>query len=177
MQKQEVNQLMLNHVKKVIFQENESRTLKGLLEDYNNLLTNYNFHKCERTSGMKTMLEKEFGESIGFHNRLHKNESCIIYDVSKGGSYIEAAINTWGISDDDLLRNVAGRLKEKTKHFTNLKWPPHPNHLENLSTIPEDFIKFLTWLRHPSRKPEECSMDDPKIVALGDLLLAYIGNK
>ena len=33
---------------------------------------------------------------------------------TKGGSYIEAVINAWGISDDDLLCNVASRLRNKT---------------------------------------------------------------
>lgn len=78
---------MLTHVRKVIFQDNEPRTLKGLLEDYNHLLSNYNFKKCERTSVLKTLLQKEFKDANGFHNRFQKNQSCIVYDVSKGGNY------------------------------------------------------------------------------------------
>ena len=34
------------------------------------------------------MLQKEPGQSIGFHNRFQKYQSCIVYDVSKGGTYI-----------------------------------------------------------------------------------------
>ena len=34
------------------------------------------------------MLQKESGQSIGFHNRFQKYQSCIVYDVSKGGTYI-----------------------------------------------------------------------------------------
>ena len=104
---------------------------RELLNDYNHLLSNHNFPKCEQTSKFKSILEKEFGYAIGFRNRFQKNQSSIVYDVSKGGSYIEAAINAWGISDDDLLRNVASRLRNKTKNFTNLTWPPHPKHLDN----------------------------------------------
>ena len=173
----EIDQLMFIQVRKVIFQDNEPRTLKGLLDDYNDLLSNHNFPKCERTSKLKSILEKEFGDVVGFHNRFQENQSSIVYDVSKGGSYIEAAINAWGISDDDLLRNVASRLRNKTKNFINLTWPPHLKHLDNPSDTPEELLKFLVWLKYPTRKPEECTMNNPQIVALGDLLLAYVVNK
>ena len=168
---------MFIHVRKVIFQDNEPKTLKRLLDNYNHLLSNHNFPKCERTSKLKSILKKEFGDVVGFHNRFQKNQSSIVYDVSKGGSYIEAAINAWGISDDDLLRNVASRLRNKTKNFTNLTWPPHPKHLDTTPDMPEVLLKFLVWLKYPTRKPEECTMNNPQIVALGDLLLAYIVNK
>ena len=95
---EEVKQLFLNHVSKVIFEENEPRTLKGLMDDYNGMMTNYNFQAINRTANIKEMLEKEFGESIGFHNRLHKNKSAIVYDVSKARSFIELAINFWRVS-------------------------------------------------------------------------------
>ena len=43
------------------------------------------------------MLQKEFGENIGFHNRIHKSKSAIAYDVSKGCSFIKSAVNFCGI--------------------------------------------------------------------------------
>ena len=52
------------------------------------------------------MLQKEFGQSVGFHNH-------IVFDVLKCGTYIEAAINFWGISEHDMLKNVAKIHKEK----------------------------------------------------------------
>ena len=69
----EIDQLIFIHVRKVIFQDNEPRTLKGLLDDYNHLFSNLNFPKCERTSKVKSILEKEFGDAIGSHNRFQKN--------------------------------------------------------------------------------------------------------
>ena len=105
-----------------------------------------------KKSKLKSVLEKESGDAINFHNRFQKNQSSIVYDVSKGGSYIEATINAWGISDDNLLRNVASRLRNKTKNFTNLTWPPHPKHLDNPLDMPEELLKFLVWLKYPTRK-------------------------
>ena len=120
-QVQEVKQLFFNHAKNVIFKENEARTLKGLLEDYNKMLENYNFKRCELMSLLKEMLQKEFGQSIGFHNCFQKNQSYIVLDVPKGGKYIEAASNFWRISKDDVLKNVAKTLKEKAKIFSNME--------------------------------------------------------
>ena len=116
-QVQEVKQLLFNHVKNVNFEENEQRTLKGLLEDYNKMLENCNFKRCERTSLLKEMSQKEFGQSIGFHNCFQKNQSCIVFDVSKGGTYIEAAINFWGISEDEKCgQNTQRKSKEIFKY-------------------------------------------------------------
>ena len=176
-QRMKIYQLMFIHVGKVIFQGNQPRTLKRIFGNYNHLLSNHTFPKCERTSKLKSILEKEFGDAIGFHNRFQKNQSSIIYNVSKGGSFIEATINAWRISDDDLLHNVASQLRNKTKNFTNLTWSPHPKHQDNLPDMPEELLKFLVWLKYPTCKPEECTMNNSYIVALEDLLLTYIVNK
>ena len=80
-QVQEVKQLFFNHAKNVIFEENESRTLQGLLKDYNKMLENNNFNRCEQTLLLKEMLQEEFGQSIGLHNRFQKNQSCIVFYV------------------------------------------------------------------------------------------------
>ena len=176
MQVQEVKQLFFNHAKNVIFKENEARTLKGLLEDYNKMLENYNFKRCELMSLLKEMLQKEFGQSIGFHNCFQKNQSYIVLDVPKGGTYIEAASNFWRISKDDVLKNVAKTLKEKAKIFSNMEWPPHLYQLEKPYTHPEELVKILNWLKYSSSKENDL-MEDPKLFLLGDILLAHISNK
>ena len=79
-------------MKKIIFEDNEPRTLKGLMEDYNQLLIDNGCVVCQRTSVVKDLLDNEFGDKIGFHSRSEVNKSWIVYDVSKGGSYIEAAL-------------------------------------------------------------------------------------
>ena len=47
--------------------------------------------------------------------RFHKNQSLIVYDKSEGGTYIEAAMNAWGIDDDVLVKNVASCLHKKVR--------------------------------------------------------------
>ena len=86
-------------------------------------------------------------------------------------------INAWGISDDDFLKNVVILLQDKLKDLTDLTWPPRPNHLEGPSDPPDELIKFLTWLRHPSRKPGDCTIKDSCIIAIGDLLFGMYREK
>ena len=57
-----------------------------------------------------------------------------------------------------------------------MEWPPHPYQLEKPSTLPEELVKFLNWLKYPYSKENDL-MEDPKLVSLGDILLAYISNK
>ena len=124
------NSFFFNHVKNVIFKENKPRTLKGPLEYYNKIVENYSFKKCERTSLLKEMLQKEFGQSIGFHNCFQKYESCIVFVVSKGGTCIEAAISSrW------YVKKYWPKYSEKAKIFTNMEWLPHPYQLEKVSTL------------------------------------------
>ena len=146
MREQEVRQLFFAHVKEAILVDNEPRTMKGLLSDYNHLLSNYNFPNCDRTSYLKKILEDEFGSRIGFHERYHRNKSTIVYDTSKGGSYIEAAIHSWGISDDQLLQNTSRRLRDSLKSFPTVNWPPNENELEKHPTAPSQLENFLVWL-------------------------------
>ena len=70
------------------------------------------------------MLQKEFKDQPGFHNRLLKNQSTLVYDTKAGGSYVEAAINSWGISDEKLVTTAASRIKNKVSSSLKLPWPP-----------------------------------------------------
>ena len=172
----QAKEIFLNHVRNIIFEENEPRTLKGLLQDFNQILDDNDCEKCQRTSIVKEMLENEFGNRIGFHMRSQVNQSWIVFDVSKGGNFIEAALNSWGISDDDLLYNLAQRMRKKSKSSRNFKWPPKSSDLEYPAKIPEDIVKFLTWLRNPNLNAN-FSSDDPKVLSIGDLLNGYISNE
>ena len=48
-----------------------------------------------------------------------------------GGSYIEAVINSWGVSDEQLLNTAAQQLKEKLKGNASIDWP----HVEELDMM------------------------------------------
>ena len=75
---EEVKIMMINHIKDNIFVRNELRTLVNLLHDYNQLLRNFNFEAIERTSSLKTMIDAEFGETVGFYQGIQKNRSWTV---------------------------------------------------------------------------------------------------
>ena len=81
----------------------------------------------------------------------------------KNLTYTEAAINFGGISEDDMLKNVAKTLKEKAKKFTNMEWLPHPYQLEKSFNLPEELVKFLNWLKWIRWKTQN-------FISLGDIL-------
>ena len=174
----EVRRLFLKHVHKVILDLNEPRTLQRLLLDYNNILHNFGYDESSTKSGtIKQMIEKEFKNKIGFHYHFVKNTSTIAYNASAGGSYIEAAINSWGVSDEQLLNTVARRLKEKLKGDASINWLPHVEELDQ-DERPNDLLrKSLTWLKDPAAIDFSESCLDPEAVALSSLLFSFITGK
>lgn len=174
----EVREMFFKHVRQIVFEDHELRTLQSLLSDYKALLRNYGFDPSgKKSSNIKEMLQEEFGEKIGFHNRYRKNESALVYDTSAGGSYIEAAIYSLGVSDDQLLNNVARRIKEALVSIPGMAWPPSVEELETPQAPDDMLLKFLTWLKTPHMQNfEECSRD-PVIHALASLLLSYVTGK
>ena len=77
------------------------------------------------------MIQDEFQEKIGFHDCYHKNKSTIVYNKSAGGSYIESAIYSWGVSDEQLINTIARRLRNKLMAAKCMKWPPTVDELES----------------------------------------------
>ena len=68
-----------------------------------------------------------FVKKEDLHNRFQKNQSCVVYNITKGGNYREAAVNAWGISDN-----------EEIIDFTNITGSPHPKQLEVPSNSPNE---------------------------------------
>ena len=97
---QQVKNTFFRHVHTYIFEEGEPRFFKGLTLDSQNFLLNYGIQTQLKPSDVKTILQEEFGEKIGFQLRYRKNESTIVYDRNAGGDYIEAALNFSGMDND-----------------------------------------------------------------------------
>ena len=95
-------------------------------------------------SKTQNTIQKEFNEKMGFHNRYHKNESTIVYDTSSGGSFVEAAIHSWGVGDEQLHNTVARRLKRNLAGDACMNWPPRVDELEQKEEPNILLRKFLT---------------------------------
>ena len=92
----EAKEIFLHHVRQVIFEDHEIRTLQGLLMDYKRITSNYGYYSTVKSSFLKEILVKEFGDDIAFHDRSQKNASELVYDTRAAGSYLEAAMSSLG---------------------------------------------------------------------------------
>jgi len=70
---------------------------------------------------LKETLIKEFGQDIAFHEQRQKNASELVYDMRGTSSYLEAAISSLGVTDNQLVKNVAGQVMSyKRRSFRSL---------------------------------------------------------
>ena len=79
----EAQTIFFDHIRTVIFDEHELRSLQSLLKDCSSIISRYGFP----TSGFKSFLIKdiltrEFEGKIGFHSHPQRNQSVLVYDTS-----------------------------------------------------------------------------------------------
>ena len=80
----EVDPVFIDHVQQTVCQLNEPWALKGLLNDYHNLLFNLRGEeKVYKTLYIKTLISEEFEDQI-FHNQYKKNESILVFSCCGG---------------------------------------------------------------------------------------------
>ena len=157
MTSKEVDAVFIDNVQRTICQPNEPRTLKGLLNAYHNFLFDLRGEeKVYKTSYIKTLISEEFKDQIIFHNRYQKNESTLVFSSCGEGSFLESALNSWGLSIEDLLHNVARQVNEDANLCQEA--------LENFLT------KFVGWLiNHGTRNPDL----SPEVYAIASLYNLY----
>ena len=117
--RREAQTIFFQHVQHVIFQDHKIRTLQGLLVDYNRIVTNHGHSSIVKSGYKKEILAKKFGRDIGFYVRTQKNVSELVYDTRAAG------ISSLGVSDDQLLMNVAARIRELVPKENTIPWPPY----------------------------------------------------
>ncbi len=111
----EAQTIFFDHIRKVIFEEHELRSLQSLLRDYSSIIAQYGFPVSGvKSSYIKDILTREFDSRIGFYSRQQMNHSDLVYDMSGGGSYIEAALSSIDISSEQLVQNVARRTSRQS---------------------------------------------------------------
>lgn len=170
----EAQAIFFDHVRQVIFQDHTFRTLQSLLEDYKRIISNHGHESKVKSSYVKDILIQEFEEDIGFHRRSQQNVSEVVYDRRAAGTYVEAALSSLGISDDQLVRNVAVRLRKQVKATNTVPWPPYVSELEREEDLSELLLKLITWLKHPNRLEVD---DNPPVRSIGSILTSYITEK
>ncbi|KAJ4921707.1 hypothetical protein JOQ06_002007 [Pogonophryne albipinna] len=162
--------LFFRHVDSIIFIEREIRSLQSLFAEYKPIAGDYGYEVGDvKSSYVKGLLINEYQETIGFKERNQMNMSQWVYDVGGGGDYIEAAISSLSISDEQLLQNLAQRLS--ANDTTTVPWPPRIDHLEEGEEVCELLLKLLTWLKQPERKTADIS---PATLSLASMITYHI---
>ena len=112
----EMKHLFLRRVDEIIFTEHEIRSLQSLLREYKQIAAEYGFPVGKvKFSYVKDVLIKEYDDGIGFHERNEKNKSELVYNTKGGGNYIEAALNSFGITAEQLIHNLAPVFVKRLK--------------------------------------------------------------
>ena len=127
----EAQSIFFDHVRTVIFQEHELWSLQGLFLDYRSIISRYGFPTSGiKSSYIKDLLIRECKDKICFQSRPQKNQGDLVYDMSGGGSYVEAALHSIGVSSEQLVYNVADRLRDDIKSIKLVTWSPRVEELE-----------------------------------------------
>lgn len=142
--------MFFKHVQSVILHQHELSTLQRHLQDYLNILRNFGLHSnIVKSSTLKTMIQDEFHDTLGFHTSCQKNQSTLIFDTSAKGRYAEMAISCWDILDEQLVKTAAKGIKGKIFTLPNMPWPPLVDDLVEVQESDELLSKFNTTLRNP----------------------------
>ena len=140
--------MFFDDVRRVIFEEHELRSLQSLLRDYSSIISRYGFPTSGvKSSYIKDILIQEFEGKIGFQSRPQRNHSELVYDTSGGGSYVEAALSSIGVSSEQLVCNVAQRLRDDIKSIKLISWPPRVEELEKEEEFSPLVVQLLSALR------------------------------
>ena len=171
----EMKNIFLRYVDNIISRDHEIRSVQSLLLEYQWLVVEYGYSCGEvRGSFIENLLIQEYGPLIGFRESEEKNKSELVYDAEGGGDYIDLALTSMGISDEQLLQNFSKRLGIKVKDTPHPPWPPRIDELEEEEEFSEILLSLLSKLKN---KNKEKTKDNPILQTLSSLITYYVTGK
>ena len=123
----------------------------------------------QESSYIKDILTREFEDRIGFHSRPQMNHSDLFYDTSGSGLYVEAALSSIGVSSEQLVHNVAIRLRDDIKSVQLVPCPPRVEELEEEEELSTLTVQLLSALR--GKKGVDLS---PSTLSLTSIITQYV---
>ncbi|KAK7065892.1 hypothetical protein SK128_018960 [Halocaridina rubra] len=155
----EAETMFFDHIRIVIFEEHYLRSLQSLLHDYKSILSWYGFP----TSGTK---------SSYIHSHPQRNLSDLVYNTSGGGTYVEAALFSIGVRSEQLVHNIAERLRDDINTIKLIPWPPRLEELEDEKELSPLLVQLLSALQGK----EEVDLS-PRTRSLASLITQYIAKR
>ena len=96
---------------------------------------------------IKDILTREFEDMVGFHFTLGCH-SDLVYDTSGSGSYVrKQPLSSIGVSSEQLVHNVAVRLRDDINSVQLVPWPPRVEELEEEEELSPLMVQLLSSLR------------------------------
>ena len=123
----------------------------------------------QESSYIKDILTREFEDRIGFHSRPQMNHSDQVFDTSGSGLYVEAALSSIGVSSEQLVHNVAIRLRDDIKSVQLVPCPPRVEELEEEEELSTLTVQLLSALR--GKKGVDLS---PSTLSLTSIITQYV---
>ena len=102
------------------------------------------------------------------------NKSAWVYDVRGGGDYVDAAMSSLGISDEQLLQNVAQRVYKRVKSAPTVPWPSNIDDIKEGEEVCELLVQLLTWLKQNTRKSVDLSPTTLSLASIAHCSLLMI---
>ena len=79
-----MKQIILEKVDQIIFAEHKIQSLQSFLHEYRQIAKEYGFDVGKlKSSYVKELLIKEYGDGIGFHERPEKNKKVNLCTIQK----------------------------------------------------------------------------------------------
>ena len=173
-----MKQMFFKRVDQIILQSMNFRSLQLLLHEYRQIAREYGFDMDKlKSSLVKEVLIKEYRDDIGFHERPEKNKSEFVYDTKSGGNYIEAAFDSFGITDEQLILNLAPRLSKHIKEVPLLNWCPTVEQLLEEESVSQLLVKPLSAMKKKHGHKELLEEDNPVLRVLTSLITYIITGK
>lgn len=153
--------------------EGEPITLKQLLGEYEQFLLEHGIVRSSlKTCDIRKLMEERFSVRVGFQDRYHRNQSTLVYNKEDGGTFLEAAINCWSVSDERLI--AGNRLWEKVNSSAEtMEWPPQT--AAKLCNSREPHPLLHTFVKSLSGKGSEKTRSE--CLFLSDVLESHITGK
>ena len=113
-----MKQTFVNFVNEKFVNDEESRALKNLCEDYSNILENFGLYKTAKSDSIKDLLILHFGNTISFHIRHERNKSTNMCNRRTGQTYCKEVANFLEVTEEETLSIACNRLRINIKQDT-----------------------------------------------------------
>ena len=86
--------MFFRKVDQIILAEHETRSLQSLLHEYRQIAREFVFEVGKlKSSYVKEVLIKAYGDDIGFYERSEKSKRKFVYYTKGGSNYVKATLS------------------------------------------------------------------------------------